>query len=113
MVTYRDLGNPQSSPRAFYDHFDRPSICRFPQPEFNQRPVVCRPEWSEVGETDAAERYEDLDDFSFDDLGAIEEDGADGAGSYAGVLPDPEQDSDNPLVDDQDLDEDVDPDDEQ
>jgi len=55
------------------------------------------------GETDAAERYEDLDDFSFDDLGASEEDETDGAGDYVGVVP----------VDEQDPDEEIDPDDEQ
>jgi tetratricopeptide (TPR) repeat protein len=59
-------------------------------------------------ETDAAERYEELDDFSFDDLDAGEEDGADGAGSYEGVLPDSEEHRDNAAVDGQGPDEDID-----
>jgi tetratricopeptide (TPR) repeat protein len=62
-------------------------------------------------ETDAAERYEELDDFSFDDLGASDEDGADGAGSYVDVRPGPEDRLDDPLVDDQGLDEGIDDDD--
>jgi tetratricopeptide (TPR) repeat protein len=62
------------------------------------------------GDTDAAERYEELDDFSFADLSASEDDGADGAGYDADRLPDPEEDSGSPLVDDQDLDEDIDDD---
>jgi tetratricopeptide (TPR) repeat protein len=60
------------------------------------------------GETDAAERYEELDDFTFDDLGAGDEDGADGAGHYAGLLPDAEEQRGNPPVGDQGLDEDID-----
>ena len=59
------------------------------------------------GETDAAERYEELDDVSFADLDALEGDGTDGAGFYADRLADPEQDRGNPLVDDQDFDEDT------
>ena len=59
-------------------------------------------------ETDAAERYEELDDFSFDDLAADEEAEPDGNGHYAGLLPDTAETSGNPLVDDQGLDEDTD-----
>ncbi len=55
-------------------------------------------------ETDAAERYEELDDFSFDDLADGEENEPDGAGSSAAFLPG-EENSGNPLVDDQGLDE--------
>jgi len=58
------------------------------------------------GETDAAERFEELDDFSFDDLAASDEDGADGAGNYAGVLRDPQEPSGTALVADEGLDED-------
>jgi tetratricopeptide (TPR) repeat protein len=61
-------------------------------------------------ETDAAERYEELDDFDFADLGAVEDDGADGADGSADRLPDLEEDRGNELVDDQDLDEDTDDD---
>jgi tetratricopeptide (TPR) repeat protein len=61
-------------------------------------------------ETDAAERYEELDDFSFDDLGASEEDEADGAGPYVGARPGLEEGLDNSLVDDQGLDDDIDDD---
>jgi tetratricopeptide (TPR) repeat protein len=60
-------------------------------------------------ETDAAERYEELDDFSFDDLGASDEDEPDGAGSHVGVSPGLEE-SDNLLADDQGLDEGTDDD---
>jgi tetratricopeptide (TPR) repeat protein len=59
------------------------------------------------GDTDAAERYEELDDFSFDDLAESGEDEADGAGSHLGVRPGLVE-SDNLLVDDQGLDEDID-----
>jgi tetratricopeptide (TPR) repeat protein len=59
------------------------------------------------GETDAAERYEELDEFGFDDLGASDEDEADGAGSDIGVPPSLEEPG-NLLVDDQGLDEDID-----
>jgi tetratricopeptide (TPR) repeat protein len=58
-------------------------------------------------ETDAAERYEELDDFSFDDLADDEDNEPDGAGSSAGFLPG-EENSGNPLVDDQGLDEGID-----
>ena len=74
--------------------------------EDEARPWFGRAATADVdGETDAAERYEELDDFSFDDLADGDENEADGAGTYAGFRPDAE-DSGNPLLDDQGLDED-------
>jgi hypothetical protein len=57
------------------------------------------------GETDAAERYEELDDISFDDLG---DDGDDYelADADRTALPEPDELVDNDLVVDQGLDED-------
>src|SRR5260370_24684890 len=55
MITYWDFSNSKSTPRAFHDHLDRPSICGFPQPERNQRLIACCSEGTEIRETDSAQ----------------------------------------------------------
>ncbi len=73
------------------------------------------------GQTDAAERYEELDDFGFDDLGAEEDEAAAGTGAehdagaddYIGSHLRQGEQWGNLLVDDQGLDDEIDPGDEE